>query len=309
MQRTTQRTLVGAIVFASCIAAQYSSRQVLQEQGSRSIPFEQRDVMNIPSPEVVKALVLNYGTFGASVSWISALIYYGDWRANVSVAPPGPQHLIRYGELVEELDPSFFKIYEFVNTTNLHGHLRKDGWVPKDTLEESRVFLERGMLKHPGRHELPYAAGMNYLGYSSKNRTNEERRQEYIYGAKYLSDCAKLESCPDNTLPLIGYMEQRAAELEGKTIDPQARIDFYVALLETTIEPSRRQYLFNELKALGFPPAELAKLERSGIEQLKTSYEAERPYLPLDLWAQVVYPTSTELNYWQANDASSKESP
>lgn len=295
--RPSPTQLLVVLLLSTLTLWSYSStRRVLISHSAQSIPFNERDLYTSPSTPVVQALTLNYRSFAASLRWVAGLVYFGDWRLSKHHGPP--QHLNAYAADVAALDPHFFTIYEWFNATYISSRLPN---VSYRDLKIVEAFMEQGMERFPTRHELPYTTGLLSIGYSNE-RTSEERLDEYRRGIKHLQRCAQLRDCHDTAPFMVAYYYRKVREYEerisGKAPDPASIEEerrFYAELYRQTMEPEQREKLAGKLRDMGMTPDELRALDGDQIERLRRAYEAERAYLPLDLWAQVVYPTSDDL--------------
>ena len=190
--------------------------------GSVRTAFETRDQYTLPPPILISTITLNYNTFAASMTWIAGLIYFGDWR--MSPHTRAPKYLMDYASTIQELDPSYFRIYDWLDAVYLNSRLETKT-VDHPSIMELHAFLRGGEKYFPNRYELPYKAGLNSLGYSTKH-TREERLESMTAGIESLKRCIKLRGCP----PVIGItlstMQDRISRMENNdTESRKSRLD------------------------------------------------------------------------------------
>lgn len=240
------------------------------------------DTYNLPAPSMLRVLGLNHDAVTATMVWIQGLVYYGDLRLNHRELTP--RHLPRYAETVAELDPSFFGVYEWLAAT----YLATRAEVTTEDLEQLNRFLERGMAQHPTRFELPYTAGLNYIGYSAK-RSPRQRIEELERGIAYLQRASRLDGCPDTAPFTIAWMYHRKRQLQRQldgsspsAEDQAAERQFFLELYQSSVNEALRARLGEKLKELGVPERELRR--RKGTDALMSAYHRIYGYLPVDTW-------------------------
>lgn len=302
MSKKTHYILTG-LVLGLCLPGYLIAGTKLKEHTSQTIPFEQRDSYNYPAPAIIRALSLNYTTFASSAAWISALLYYGEWRISRSKNPP--KHLERHARSARDLDRDFIGIYEWFNAVYITAHHTESRAITFDDLESLRLFNNEGMAIHPDLWRLPYITGMNYIGYSYE-REPDERLLEIEHSIHYLKQCTQFTHCPDTIPFTVAYLYRLKQELsDGQANakeDVEAQLELYSTLYAQTMDPGLRSRLAQKLEELGLPKSELDALDLNRITQFKQAYESTQSYLPLDLWTQVVYPTPEALSLIQVND-------
>lgn len=288
-----KRYIPGGLILCVLLASYASSRAHLHAHSSQSVPFEQRDVYTYPSPSVLKAMSLNYTSFASSIHWVSALIYFGDWKYTKTEALP--QHLLDYARTISELDPHFFNVYEWFNATYVASRVPN---VSYDDLKLVESFMTQGIERFPLRYELPYTTGLLSLGFS-RNRTDAQRLDEYERGIIHLQTCAKLKGCTDTVPFTVAYFYRQKDKYQAQlklgsqeTIEEnrQRQIEFNAEIYAQTMDPALRERLADKLKDLGLSQAQVDALDQNRIKRFQRAYNASRTYLPLDLWTQVVYP-------------------
>ncbi len=290
-----RRYIIALILFCALVPAYLTSRSKLQEHSNQSIPFEQRDSYNYPSVSVLRAAFLNYSSFASSLHWVSGLIYFGDWRYTKTKVKP--QHLQDYAHTIQQLDPEFYNVYEWFNATYLSSRTPEVSYEDLKLVED---FMQQGMEQFPTQASLPYTTGLLSLGFS-KNRTPEQRLDEYTRGIHFLEICAKLKGCPDTAPFTIAYLYRRKQELEaelgtdGKPAEQNAQslLALYKELYPQTMDDQLRKQLEQSMLNLGMSKQEIKDLDRGQIDQMRQHFESTHSYLPLDLWTQVVYPTGS----------------
>lgn len=258
-----------------------ASRHQLRAMSSAR-PVVRADAYNLPAPSMLRVLGLNHDAVTATLVWIQGLIYYGDLRLNAKDMEP--QHLTRYAATVIALDPQFFDIYDWLVSTYLGSRREVDG----EDLRTLNDFLDQGIERFPARFELPYLAGLNYIGYSSK-RPPRQRIEELERGIAYLQRASRLEGCPDTVPFTIAWMYHRKRQLQrqldGTKPSAEERATeraFFLELYQSTVDEALRARLKEKLTELGVPEQELRRSK--GTDRLVEVYHRVYPYLSVDTW-------------------------
>jgi hypothetical protein len=156
------------------------------------------------------------------------------------------------------------------------------------------AFMDKGISRFPTRHELPYRAGLNGIGYSDKH-SDADRVVELTQSIGYLERCMKLSGCPDNVAFVVSWMYARRASLlnakdEGDRQAAARERDFSLKVYPRLTDPALRARMRRQLLDMGVSEAQLDALEREQVGRVRLDYEARASYLPLDLWALTVSP-------------------
>lgn len=281
-------TLIPLALLLMMSAGYIGARERLRD--SRATLLEARSYEErymLPAPETLRTLGLNYRSFTADLAWINALLYFGDYRDAGSKVPP--RYLLDYARTVAEVDPDFYPIYEWFNAT----HIASRAEVSHEDLELVVDFLEQGMARFPQRHELPYTAGLAYIGYSV-GRDPQTRIKELTRGIALLERCAALRGCHPNATLTIGYMQDLRRKLmkqSGEVGTPEDRareIAQLKQLYANTPDQEIRAKLAERLRTMGVSAQALEVITREQVDRLEQLHDARLPYLPVDLWSVVV---------------------
>lgn len=256
-----------------------------------TIPFKDKDHYVFPKNSTIQAITLNYTTVAASLTWIGALTYFGEWRLSKHKHPP--EHLLNYANAITILDPSFYSIYPWINATFINAHLEHQG-ISHENLVALATFTAKGQKHFPNNHELPYLAGLSFIGYS-KNRTREERLKEYNLALEYFNACLQIPSCPPSTLLMADQMRRKAKTLKGEEQTVQLNdkekkryLDFYRMNQDPRLEPIFRKLLKNT----NITPQELDSTIRMSFQ---TRYTDSISYVNPGLWALLTPNTPEDL--------------
>lgn len=251
-------------------------------QARPDVSFEAReDTFVIAPASTLEVSTLNYRAFAATMMWVRALIYFGEWRYSGTLRPA--QHLESYASAIVDLDPQFYPAYEWYNTTSINA-LQQVGH--EDLLRTAR-FMDRGIEQFPNDGELPFRVGMNFMGYS-KGREPAERIKELDLGVAYLKKAVRLGGVPSHIPLTISAMQERRdalqAQQSGAAPSKQSNIDFYLFALANTDDSTQRSRLITQLRELGVPQRDIDARVNESAERLELELEGQRAYLPVDLW-------------------------
>lgn len=283
MKTTALQHITFVLLLLGLCGAHLLPRQRVLER-ERDISFNLRDDHMLPPAEGLRALTLNYTTFAASMTWIAGLVYFGDWRMSPHSAPP--QHLRRYADAIVALDQDFYEVYPWFVSVQLNSNL-ESGAVPHKELVEASEFLMRGAEHFPQRYELPYMAGLNFVGYS-KGRSNEVRLKEYELGERYLEACLRMDECPAVIALTTAYMRDQQSRLARDKTAPQAQpklsqeeLDTYIDVFRRTNDPQLKERVEELLVQENI---DVEALKATDAQNLLDHFKQDASYLPLDLW-------------------------
>ncbi len=243
----------------------------------------------------MRSFFLGHDLFASDVAWISALIYFGDWRLSGTRTPP--RHLIDYANLVQALDPDFKPIYDWINTTYINA--RKNPQM--QDLHTVTDFLERGMERFPSDCEFPYMAGSNYVGYS-KQRSPRERLEEIARAIGYYERASLLDGCRPMLPFTLGYFYKRrralVAQIDGDVSVDDAlsrtqQRDFLKDVFLLTSDDEVRTRARASLSSLGLSEADIDALSARYTWPLQRARARTYSFLPQDHWTLIVAPTES----------------
>jgi|GEM_PF-4593319 len=289
MKKRHIKTPLLAISLCVIAALHIQTRQQLISS-RKNLSFDQRDGYLFPQTHVVRAATLNYTTVAATGMWIQLLVYFGDWRLSKHTTPP--YHLMDYAHAIIELDPSFYPVYPWIGATYVNSRLETTGATHKTLLELSE-FLISGRRYFPNEYELPYLAGLNFIGYS-EGHTKEERLIEYERGADYLEECIQLPECPSVILLTIKQMRKRAEDLknklskQNKSQPQETDTDLLIKIYQTNSDPKLHKQLASELRKAGLEPGSFHTLNSPKFN--KNFAKSKLNYLSSNEWVLTVYP-------------------
>ncbi len=239
---------------------------------------------------VTAGLFLNHRTFAADLSWIRAVLYFGDRHTFGHRVP----ELKELSWATTRLDPYFYRIYDWYPRVYLSIHYP----TPENVIEECNRFARRGMKYYPDRYELPLAAGLRYLGHSWNARP-QRRLREVRRGIKYLKQALLFEQTPHYIAFVLRWFYQRKRQLErqlgaassadmsssSKKLSQDER-EFYLRLYATSTGDLRKR-LHTFLLQHGVDESTLADRQRELGQRLENAHRKAGSYLPLDLWIAV----------------------
>ena len=286
----TQSKRAHTILFVSALllalALQIISSSRLESPYRQSATFVDSESFLL-TPTTIRAPSLGHSAASSVAIWISALLYYGDWRHAKTTTPPA--YLEDYAKLLIELDPQFFSTYEWFNTTYINSRIKPE----TEDLHRVADLLERGMIDFPERCELPYMAASNFIGYSvdraPKHRIIELERAIDLYQRSSL-----LTGCPESLAFVASYLYKRKASLESSLEggDAQqiqlntiaAEQEFYSKIYLYSPNEAVRERARRKLSSLGVDDRQLAELINQLVEPLHARKSTRTPYLSDTMW-------------------------
>ena len=291
VMKLNRSTFYISLLLIAFVMLHSQSRTALMER-ARS-PVE--DASYLPSAEILRALALNYDTSAATLSWIQALIYYGDWRLSPHARRSPPRHLEHYARVVADLDPLFFDVYEWFNATYLASRV---GPISAQDISAVNRFLDQGIEHFPDRPEIAQLAGFNYIGYAKKYEPRQ-RVQELERAIAYLRIAARNESSLPTLTGTIVQLQIRRDKLE-RQLDADAlpaemdktEVNLFLETLALTRDEQARARLIGILLELGLTRDDIEQSTKGDTRRLGERHECSGfSYLPRALWLQVDYPT------------------
>lgn len=289
MKKRHIKTLLLATFLCVITAFHIQTRQQLISS-RKNLSFDQRDGYLFPQTHVIRAFTLNYTTVAATGMWIQLLVYFGDWRLSKHTAPP--HHLMDYADAIIKLDSSFYPVYPWIGATYVNSRLETTG-ATHETLLELSEFLISGRKYFPNEYELPYLAGLNFIGYS-EGHSKEERLIEYERGADYLEECIQLPECPAVILLTIKQMRKRAEDLksklgkQNKSLPQEPDTDLLIKIYQTNSDPKLHKQLASELQKVGLDSSSFHTLNSTRLN--KNIAKSKLNYLSSNEWVLIVYP-------------------
>ncbi|MGM0557358.1 MAG: hypothetical protein ACQEVA_13325 [Myxococcota bacterium] len=242
----------------------------------------------LPSSEALAALFLNYNEVATDLVWIRALIYFGEQRKKRR----NLHAMEGYAYTISELDPYFYKVYRWFADLYVNAQYLRD----PDAIEKANHFLKRGMKFFPHKHELPFSAALNYIGYS-RMASPERRLKEMDRALYFLRRTAEHSDAPPNLPALIRWFTQRKEQLEqqlGKTDDNRGTAvlseedkELYARMYLLAPDERVRKRIAMMLEQQGIRQEDVLREARYSAKKLARAQDETLPYLPVDLWMNV----------------------
>jgi hypothetical protein len=251
---------------------------------------ENRDTPPTLTAPVMRAAFLNYETLAADLSFIGALTYYGE-RLRTHREP---KYLYDRAKRTVRLDDRFYHVYEWFPASYLNSRTL----VSTEDIERTNRFLDRGIERFPSRYELPYMAGMNYVGYSA-DASRERRIRELERAIDYLERASMLEGSPAVLPMTVAWMYRRKRQLASEKREDAAQRpagldaderDFYATMYLLAEDESTRQAIRAKLERSGGSAEAILERARRLERHFRRAHERRWTFVPPDLWTFVVHP-------------------
>ncbi|MFW5965867.1 MAG: hypothetical protein ACOCV2_00030 [Persicimonas sp.] len=243
----------------------------------------------LPESDVLSALFLNYDNAAADIVWMQALIYYGEQEQRQQ----GIEHLEKYAYTVSKLDPHFYRVYKWFADIYLTSRFI----YVDDAIETANRFLDRGMEYFPDKHELPYTAALNYIGYST-HKPAEVRFRESERAIEYLEKVVQMDDAPPNAILLLDYFHRRkqrlADEIEGEEVSSETRKltddqrELYARMYLLSEDASIRSRIEQMIERRGGERDEFVEQVEAYADQLEEARAEQFSYVPVDLWTTLI---------------------
>ena len=291
----SSRAMLSAVIWATItvvllLSFLFSSLALRRAETRRPSRTFADEVPVLGAP-VWRALTLNYTTWAADLRWVETLIYYGEIRR----AHRDPEHLLLRAEQIAALDPDFYRPTEWAAAAFFSVRSSITG----EDIETVNRFLDRAAERFPERHELPYMAGMNYIGYAPAKEPRA-RAAEMARAIGYLERAVELD--PSNeVLPFtIGYLYSRRRQLLSKAGQGEASTEedlaqaraFFGRLYSLSQDAAMRERLEAKLRSLGVKPEELVEAQAFGTAYRERRRESLYGFLPDAFWFAVEAPSA-----------------
>lgn len=242
------------------------------EHGGRLAPAAWFEELTLERASLMRALFLNFDTFAADVGWVGLVVNYGAGkRAHIRFA-----NLEHNATVVRDLDPRFFRVYEWFSAV----YLNQDYPVRFEEAEVTTRFLERGFEMFPNDGALPFHAAMNYIGIQNPRGEGPQRRYERVIE---FAQMAALRGDPD----AAGVLPFYRARLRGdEKASRAAENDFLLLMFARAQTDAERNRLAEQIKKVAQDPEAAAK-QLARFDAFATRHETEAPYLSRELFALV----------------------
>ncbi|MFB6350213.1 MAG: hypothetical protein ABEK29_00265 [Bradymonadaceae bacterium] len=240
----------------------------------------------LPDADLLRAVFLNFETLSADLAWIWSVVYWGRQKAQNNP----PKYLRENAHIIADLDPQFYPIYTWFDTT----YLRSRHSPSHQEVETVNAFLERGMEQFPTEYRLPYMAGMNYIGHAPY-RSDKQYVKELSKGIDYLKRASRLSGAPSNLPLTVSWMYQRRrqlrSELPGADVAPSSgsvgrrQVEFLAEMYYQLDDGRARRKIRRTLVNTPYGRKLLSKNRRHYNRTLNRKRHAEYAYLQLVLWS------------------------
>lgn len=243
------RVLVLAATAAALFGAAAAAAHRIEIAAER--PY---DVAFVPGAGAARLLSLGHPTLAANLTWLRAVQYAGDPRADER----GWEKLRPLLELVTDLDPG-------------HGYAYQVGanvLVSAGRLDEANAILEKGMRNVPDRYVLPFHRAVNAFLYQG----------DHLTAARYFERAARTPGAPPHLAEyvLAQYARGDAAEaalsflrhLEAEAQDDESRRALGTQIQRAIVErdAARLEEAAERYRArVGIAPVALEQLVQEGL--------------------------------------------
>jgi hypothetical protein len=239
------------------------------------------DVLYLPRPPALKALLLGHGELAADLVFIRALVYFG-----TQFQQKGEYRwLENYLDTITALDPRWKTPYVWAGVATMYNGKTIDN----HAVEMSSRFLERGARQFPDDWQLPFMLACNYLFelHSDDAQQKEEWRR---IGGEWIRHAADVGGAP-SWVPLLSATIMRQ---EGRD---EAAVHHLEEVYLSTQDERARQDIRNQLGALH----SRLDLVREARERraFELAWRRTLPYASQDLFVAVGAPRPPRMD-WQA---------
>ena len=235
--------------------------------------------IRLPSATSMRMATLNQYGWAADIGWVAAVVDHGETKRTGRIS----DNLEHNSYVVSESDPGFLPVYEWYSAA----YLNNLGVVEPSDIERVNQFIKAGMVNHPNDYRLPYAAALNYLGYSA-SLTGVQRLIQVNTAIGLLEQASSLSKTDDSIPLLLSWFYARKRKLTNEaTASDDAKtseIAFNLRLLQQTASPSVRAAVRENLRFLGASDNVLVVSIEQQQRKLDLRLLESQPYLPLDLW-------------------------
>ncbi|PRP92464.1 hypothetical protein ENSA5_48820 [Enhygromyxa salina] len=254
------------------LAAMVLSHRSVKQRRSQ-FPRDQ-DVLYLPPAEHLGPMSFGYREALGDLIWIRTVIFAGD-----RVGATNYKWIMEYLEAIYSLSPQFRRPYAWGGVAFIYSGEDID----RAMVDRALALYERGLAHFPEDHELLFAAGMlltrdvqTVPGYSE-----DERAAAMTEGAALIRKAAAFGAPP--------LVRELAVTLVSEGGADQLAIQFLESQLLQAEDPDHRRLLKQKLEAA------IGETGFESLEQLRQEFEAEReaerPYLPPDLYILIRDPS------------------
>jgi hypothetical protein len=239
------------------------------------------DVLYLPRPPALKALLLGHGELAADLVFIRALIYFGSQFHEKGEF----RWLENYLDTITVLDPRWKTPFVWAGVATMYNGKTIDN----RAVALSSRFLERGARQFPDDWQLPFMLACNYL-FELKSDDAQEKEEWRRIGSEWLRHAADVGGTP----PWVPLLSATIMRQEGRD---EAALHHLEQVYLSTQDERARQEIRNELGALHTR----LDLAREGRERraFELAWRRTMPYAPPDLFVAVGPPRPPRMD-WQA---------
>ena len=254
-----------------CGASFLGSQQRLVSERKQAIT-KQFAELQLPSSDEMSVALLNYRTLGADLGWIALVVNYGEGRVDSAEF----SNLMRNAVTVRDLDPSFYRVYEWFPAVYLN-----QVWpVPFERVEETLAFVRVGYEQFPNDHALPFFTAMSYIGIKNPVGEGPERRYERIIE---LAELAALRGDDE----AAGVLPFYRARLSNDPADTRAaELQFLLTLLPRVQSDRQRRLMQERIRKLS-RDKDAAAVQLRTIQEFRLRHQTHGGYMTPELFALV----------------------
>jgi hypothetical protein len=265
------------VVALGLLAAAAAATHQLALASRAQTPSIDRHLL-VPAPAVARVLSLGHTEVLADVTWVRALIYYGDGVMH-DTGMPDTESLAR---LLNVLDPYFRRPYIW----GAYATTMRNGFATQEEYASSVEILRRGVAVFPDDWELNWILGVR-LFTELRTGTDEERRARKEEGAMHIERAMYAPDAPSDLPILAASLRTRLGQKE------QALRDLREMIFNVRDEKAR-ELLVAKYAALASETAshELA----DAAHAFEKEWRANLPYVPPTFYILVGPPPSPRLD-------------
>jgi hypothetical protein len=255
------------------------------------------DILYLPRPAALRAMVLGHGELAADLVFVRGLVYFG-----TQIEEKGEHRwLENYLDTITELDPRWKTPYRWAGVATMYNGKP----ITNRMVMMSNQFLERGVRQFPDDWELPFMLGCNYL-FELKTDDARQRDEWRQKGGEWVRHAAIVGGAPP-WVPLL------AATIMQKEGQEEAAVRHLEEVYVSTQDEATRAEVRNRLLSL-HAKIDLAREERERAA-FNAAWRATLPYAPADLFVAVGAPRPPRMDVAAlspiggAGDAVNAEAP
>jgi hypothetical protein len=244
--------------------------ELAMRSASMSVPGRGFEEIALPPASTMRVAFLNFNTFAADLGWIQLIVNYGEGR--VQGRPFDNLH--PNSNTVRELDPAFYRIYEWFPAV----FLNREFPVTFARAETTEQFVVSGLEHFPEDHKLPFHIAMSYVGIQNPP-DGPRRRYEKI--VKYAS-LADRRGDPDAAGVLPFY--ERKLNTEANSAAEEAQL--LLTLYSRVRSPADRRRIAERLRELSADPT-VSGLQFEQLQRFESTRARWGAYMGQELFALV----------------------